>query len=79
MTRYRRSAVNATPPVRRFVCTPFMRDIGVALSLKFVLLGVLYYACFDGGGVSRTHPDAAAVARAVLGGSTPLSEIRHDR
>jgi hypothetical protein len=56
-----------------------MRDIGVALSLKFVLLGVLYYACFDGGDVSRTHPDAAAVARAVLGGSTPLSEIRHDR
>jgi len=79
MTRYRRSALRAAPKIVRFACTPFMRDIGIALSLKFVLLGLLYYAFFDNGNDRRTHPNDAVVAQVVLGVPTPLSEVRRDR
>lgn len=79
MTRYRRSALRAAPKVGRFACTPFMRDIGIALSLKFVLLGLLYYAFFDNGNDRQTHPNDAVVAQAFLGAPAPLSEVRRGR
>lgn len=79
MTRYRRSALSSASPNPRLACTPFMRDIGIALSVKFVLLGVLYYACFDDSAVGHAQPDNAAVAQAVLGVPMLPSKVRHDR
>lgn len=70
MTLYRRSTLRAAPRIGSSACTPFMCDIGIALSLKFALLGLLYYAFFDNGDARRAHPDDAVVAgycpRAVL-------------
>ncbi len=79
MTRYRRSALRAAPKPGRFACTPYMRDIGIALALKFVLLGLLYYTFFDNDSDRRVHPDDAVVAQAVLGAPKPLSEVHRDR
>lgn len=70
MTRYRRSTLRGAPRIGSFACTPFMCDIGSALSLKFILLGLLYCAFFDNGDARRAHPDDAVAAghypRAVL-------------
>jgi hypothetical protein len=79
MTRHRRSATNAVHWHLRFVCSPFMRDISIALSVKFLLLGALYYAFFDDSAKQRVEPDGAAAAQAILGASVSLSEVRRDR
>jgi hypothetical protein len=79
MTHYRRSLSSAAHGHPRFALTPFTRDIGIALSLKFLLLGALYYTFFDDGAKRGAHLDDAAVARGIVGVPATLLELRHDR
>jgi hypothetical protein len=79
MTRHRRSLSSVAHDHPRLVFTSFMRDIGIALSLKFLLLGALCYTFFDDGAKRGAHLDDVAVARAIVGVPATLSEHRHDR
>jgi hypothetical protein len=78
MTRYRRSLSSAARGHPRLALTLFTRDIGIALSLKFLLLSTLYYT-FDGGAKRGAHLDDAAVARSLWAFQQRFLELRHDR
>jgi len=43
-----------------------MRDIGIALSVKFVLLSALYYAFFKEGAKHHVRNDSAALAQVIV-------------
>jgi hypothetical protein len=63
----------------RTIPHPLMRDLSIALAVKFLLLAALYYAFFAPQQDGRQQPGSAAVAQALLGHSASLTETRHDQ